>query len=257
MNKHSSQNDADALFTNGDVKPIAEIEIGPTKHEQFLDRNHKKLIALLLLIGLIVSGFIIYNDIEKDKRNKAGALLVSAFSADGKLDLAKFDQVISEYPGTHSALTAAYMKGQALWEQGREKDGNAQMLDFIQTVDNPEFKAQACVILGCHYMSSGDNEAAVKQFQQAIDCGSALYSPPAYLCLGDIARASGKLDEAQKFYSELVEKFPESAFVIQSMGVPEREDLLDVAAPRKVAPAQAPPAKADEVAAPALNLGGQ
>ena len=253
MNRQSSKNDADALFSQGDVRPIAEIEIGPSKHEQFLDKNHKKLVALLLLIGLVVSGFIIYFGLEKDKNNSAGALLVSSFEKDGKLDLAKLDDVIVKYPGTNSAVTASYMKAQALWALGREKDGTAQMLQFIQTAPNPEFKAQACVILGSHYMSAGDNDAAVKQFQEAIDCGSPLYSPPAYLSLGDIARAKGDVNEAQKFYAELVEKFPESAFVVQSMGVPEREDLLNVAAPSKVAA----PVKIDEVAAPTLNLNGQ
>lgn len=253
MNKNSSQNDVDAMFT-GDVKPLAEIEIGPTKHDQFLDRNHKKLIALLLFAGIIVSGFIVYNGLQKEKTSNAGALLVSAFASDGKLDLAVFDRVIAEYPGSKSAATAAYMKAQALWEQGREKDGNSQMLNFIQSAPSSEFKAQACMILGSHYMSAGDNDAAVKQFQDVLDCGDSIYAPPAYLSLGDIARAKGDIKEAQKFYSELIEKFPDSAFVMQSMGVPEREDLLDVAAPQKKTPLQTAPAKAEEVAAPSLDL---
>ena len=235
MNK-SPQN-VDDLFTAEGVRPVAEIEVGPTKHEKFLDQNYKKIALAVIGIGLVCSGFIVWNGIARDKELTAGNLLVQTLDPNGQINEDKLHQITSSYAGTDSAVTAAYLEAVALWNQGKDKEGCAKMEAFIQSVPSPEWVNQASVILGSHYMKSGQLADAERLFKSIVDLQQkGLYSPLAYLSLGDIARSKGDYATAKRYYDDLATLFPESNFVISQLGLPARRELLEVKAPEKVAP---------------------
>lgn len=57
------------------------------------------------------------------------------------------------------------------------------------------------------------------------------------MCLGDIARAKKDNAAAGAFYRELAEKFPASAFALQSGGYLLRKSLFDIQSPVRIEPA--------------------
>ena len=54
------------------------------------------------------------------------------------------------------------------------------------------------------------------------------------MCLGDIARAKKDNAAAGAFYRELAEKFPSSAFALQSGGYLLRKSLFDIQSPVRI-----------------------
>ena len=56
------------------------------------------------------------------------------------------------------------------------------------------------------------------------------------MCLGDIARAKKDNAAAGAFYRELAEKFPSSAFALQSGGYLLRKSLFDIQSPVRIEP---------------------
>jgi predicted negative regulator of RcsB-dependent stress response len=236
--KREPQKNIEEMFAPEGVRPVAEIEVGPTKHEQFLDRNYKKVILGVLACGLIFGGYVIYDGLKTDKVNQAGASLISAFQPDGTLNLSQLQKVQTDFRGTNAAETSAYLQGLALWGQGNEDEGNKQMEAFIQNTSDSALKSQASAILGCHYMRAGKNDDAKRCFKFTVDSADQLYSPLALISLGDMARSAGNADEAKTYYAELLQKYPDSVYANSEWGVPLREDLLGVQAPSLVSPDQ-------------------
>ena len=62
--------------------PIAELDQGPSKFEEFLEKNQKKLIILALLVLIGVIAYVFYTGLEKKKANEAGAAFMEATDED-------------------------------------------------------------------------------------------------------------------------------------------------------------------------------
>lgn len=239
MNRRDSQNDPGAMLPPGEIRPIAEIEIGPTKHEKFLDQNYKKVALAVIAVALLVSGYIIYNVLGEEKMRDSGGALVSAIAGDGGMTPEKLDAVEQQYSGTHAATTAEYLKAISLWQQGKEDEGNAAMESFISKAPSDEWKSQALTVLGGHYMKAGKDDDARRYFENAIQLTATPYTPIALLSLGDIARSKNETEKAQGYYQEVIQKYPGSAFAQTSemqAGAKSREMLLNVSAPERVRP---------------------
>ncbi len=249
MNKNPQN--VDELFAADGVRPVAEIEVGPARHEQFLDQNYKKIVLIVLAAGLIFGGLIVYNGISEDREHSAGTALVASFDKEGQVDLAKLQAISADYSGTASSVTAGYLEAIALWEQGKDKEGCSRMEEFIKTAPSVEFANQASAVLGCQYMKMGKMEEATRQFETVINSQEGVYTALAYLCLGDMARAKGDFKAAQQNYDAIAQKFPDGAFATSEFGVGSREDILDITAPEKVAPTVVAPA-ADAKDAPLM-----
>lgn len=257
--KKNPQN-VDDLFAAEGVRPVAEIEVGPAKHEQFLDKNYKKITLIVLAAGLVFGGLIVYNGISEDREHSAGAALVASFDKEGQLDLAKLQAIPANYSGTAASVTAGYLEAIALWNQGKDKEGCARMEEFIKNAPSAEFSNQALAVLGCQYMRMGQTEDAIRQFETVIDSQEGIYTPLAYLCLGDMARAKGDFKTAQQYYDNIAQRFPDGAFGTNEFGVSSREDLLDITAPEKVAPPVSPapaPAGEKDASVPPVSAGSE
>lgn len=243
MNKRNSQNDPGAMMSPGEVRPIAEIEIGPAKHEQFLDQNYKKIILAVLAVALLVGGYIVFQVTSEEKIRESGAALVAAMHDEGGAASAAFENVEKEFSGTNAAVTADYLNAVSLWEQGKADEGNAVMAAFIDKAPTDLWKAQASAVLGCRYMKDGKNDEARKCFETVLSCGDTLYAPVALLSLGDMAYADKDGEKARTYYNELKERYPSSMFAMvseEAPGVAGREVLIGISAPEKVRPSAAP-----------------
>ncbi|WP_425459207.1 tetratricopeptide repeat protein, partial [Akkermansia muciniphila] len=116
-------------------------------------------------------------------------------------------------------------------------EGVAKMKAFIDSAPTEEWKAQASVTLACRLMNRGKADEAEGLFRSVVDAGDPTFSGFATMCLGDIARAKKDNAAAGAFYRELAEKFPSSAFALQSGGYLLRKSLFDIQSPVRIEPA--------------------
>ena len=226
----------------GDGSAFAEISVGPAKHEQFLDEHYGKVALVVLLCVLGAAGWIIYNGVQDSMERKAGAALVAAMPespATGEISLDEqgLQQVVGDFDSSRAAVTASYHQAIALWNAGKEDEGVAKMKAFIDSAPTEEWKAQASVTLACRLMNRGKADEAEGLFRSVVDAGDPTFSGFATMCLGDIARAKKDNAAAGAFYRELAEKFPSSAFALQSGGYLLRKSLFDIQSPVRIEPA--------------------
>lgn len=225
----------------GDGSAFAEISVGPAKHEQFLDEHYGKVALIVLLCILGAAGWIIYSGMHDSMEKKAGAALVAAMPespATGEISLNDegLQQVVADFNNSRAAVTASYLQAIALWNAGKEDEGNARLKAFIDSAPTEEWKAQASVTLACRLMNGGSADQAESLFRSVVDSGDPTFSGFATMCLGDIARAKKDSAAAGSFYRELAEKFPSSAFVLHENGYARRKALFDVQSPVRIEP---------------------
>ncbi len=235
----------------GDGSAFAEIAVGPSKHEQFLDRHYRKLALGLCACAAVVAGIIVYNGVNDATENEAAAALVAAMPESSTLEITTDEQglknVTANYAETRAAVTADYLQAISLWKSGKKNEGVEKMKAFIDAAPSDEWRAQASVALACHYMSEGKKEDAVALFRSVVDSGNPTFSGFAMLCLGDLARGMKDDAAAGNYYRDLNSKFSDSAFSSKTLPVyKQREELFGIQAPTYVTPAAAPTETGDK-----------
>ena len=79
--------------------PIAEIDHGPSKLDQFLDAHTKKLVIAAILIALGVIAYVIYDGLAEAEAQEAGsALLVAEKTGDYQDVIKKWPESVTEKP---------------------------------------------------------------------------------------------------------------------------------------------------------------
>ncbi len=229
----------------GDGSAFAEISVGPSKHEQFLDQHYRKLAVGLCACAAVVAGFIIYNGVNDATEHEAAAALVAAMPESNTLEITLDDaglkNVVANYAETRAAVTADYLQAISLWKSGKKAEGVEKMKAFIETAPTDEWRAQASVALACHYMSEGKKEEASSLFRSVVDSGNPTFSGFAMLCLGDLARGMKDDAAAGNYYRDLNSKLSDSAFASKALPVyKQREELFGIQAPTYVTPATPP-----------------
>lgn len=194
-------------------QPLAEIEVGPSKMDQFLDKNQKKLIWLSILILCLGAGIIVYKSIAADRENTAGAQLIAAYdSKTNKYNPEMIEALMAQYPGTAAAKTAGYLHTVALWDAGRQEECIAALNKMLELYPHGPLRDEAALVLGCRRLQSGEVDKAVEVFQLVVDSENPVFSPIALINLGDIARDKGETDKAKAYYEEAQSKYPDSSF---------------------------------------------
>ena len=230
-----------------EIKAIGEIELGPSRHEKFLNAHYKKLIVVVVVIMLIAVSCIIYGTWRANQESDGAAAVISAMktttagtAADAAgYDAALLEQVQANYSGTAAAATAELLRGMQLVAAGQEQQGTAVLESFIATTADAALRVRAQAYLAARCMSAGDAKKATELWQAVTGAGMSPYLPIAYLSLGDLAQESGETEQARAFYTKLQEECPSSP-VLRT--VQQRLLLLGVDAPEPVAPAPAAPA---------------
>jgi len=97
-----------------------------------------------------------------------------------------------------------YNFGKRLMEKGQEEKGEAQLLTAVER--DPEF-VKPRVMLGIYFKKTGRLDDALEQFRtvRELDPGSEEASYEA----GAVSLRGGKFDEAETFFAEMHEEFPE------------------------------------------------
>ena len=177
--------------------PIAEIEQGPSKFEEFLDKNQKKLVILAILIFLGVLAYVFMSGLEKKKAADAGAAFMQA------TDEESFNKIITDHSSSPAAGTAAIAIAQL---RTTDDDRTAALNHFIDTYpDHPGVPAKL-LELALIQINAGKNSDAENTLNKLISNDkSAFLAPRAKIALADIAASQNELEKAEQIYTEIKE----------------------------------------------------
>lgn len=247
-------------FSPEEVKAIGEIELGPSRHEKFLNNHYKKLIVVSVIFMLVAASCIVYATWRARQEADGAAAVISALKATAvgsvveaaAYDAETLERVDTDYAGTNAAATAELLRGMQMVAGGQEQQG-VETLENLIAANAPDhfLRVRAQAYLAGHYMSGGDAEKAKKLWQEVSSVKTSPYLALAYLSLGDLAKEAGDIEQARAFYNQLQKDCPNSPLMVT---VQQRLLILGVDAPEPVAPEQKEPA-AEGASAETLDIG--
>lgn len=218
--------------------PIAELDQGPSKFEEFLDKNQKKLFFLAALIFLGVLAYVLIEGLEKKNAAEAGAAFMQA------TDEESLNKIITD----HSSSPAAGSAAMAIAQLRTTDDDRTKALEhFINTYpDHPGVPAKL-LELALIQMNAGKNGDADNTLNKLISNDkSAFLAPRAKIALADIAASNNDLAKAEQIYTEI--KDSQTHF---SNVAAERLTYLKAKDPVLVKKKPTPPAPIEELIPPA------
>lgn len=224
--------------------PFAEIDLGPSKLDQFLDAHQKKLIALAILIAIGVIAYVIYSGIAKGKAEDAGAALLTAEKVED------YQKVIDQWPTSNAAASALPLMAEA---QGIESPEQAieTLRGFLDSNPAHPATATAKVSLALRLLEQGNTDEATTILTEVAEGDSSYITPLACICLGDIAKQAGNKKAAKTWYEKAKED-PTEQGNTYSDAAEARLQLVNALPPTKIKPApKAPPAPPVTPAPPA------
>lgn len=243
-----------------EIKAIGEIEIGPARHEVFLNNHYKKLILGIIGISLVGAISIAYYSHHQDAKETASSLIVAAMQAEqpglvaqpSEYDNKALENAAKGYANTPSAATAQLMQGLKLLGE-KPEDGISQLQELTSN-SNVIIASRAAAALGNYYMQESRTDEAKATWQKLAQMGESPYQAFALLSLGDIAKVSGDIDTARSFYTQAQKQCETSSLVIRK-DVEMRLMMLNVDPPVPVQ-SSTPTPMFDEADAPEGNNAG-
>ena len=229
--------------------PIAEIDHGPSKLDQFLENHQTKLILAAVAIALGVLGYVVWAGLDQSKQNEAGSKLIEAD------EIADYQDVIKQYPDSTAASSAMLLLANAQW-QDSQPDTIQGLQDFL--TQNPEHPAAhtASVSLGLKLLEQGKTSEAKEQLSSIADSHPDSYiAPLACIALGDIAKSEGQIDIAQNWYEKAKKDNDKNNVFIQMADT--RLSIVRAQPPTKIKPTPPVPTVPPAPAVPNLPTPGQ
>lgn len=231
-----------------DSVPLAEIEHGPSKFEQFLERNHKRLIIIVTMLILAIAGTYLYSEVQQSSEEAAGAELIDAsLQAESAEQLAeRLEQVATSHQGRKAATTASLLRARALWQSDQKEEAISSLDSFIKAhPKHPEIGA-LLLKLANYQIGLGKSADAKANLESITTNPATLYAAPhALILLGDIAALEGDDETAKAHYERIAKDFPESRTAnLAGPNLPsivaDRIALLGVEPPREFIPQDDP-----------------
>jgi len=237
MSKNTPPSEKAPLSPN-DLQAIGEIELGPAKHEIFLNNHYKKILVVIAVIAIGSGLGIAYYSDQNDKNEQASHQIITAMNADqfGKIAAAaEFDtkalQIIeTQYPDTASAPTAQLLEAMKQLHGEQSEKAEITLNEITQYSSNLTLRSRAASYLANYYMHEGKNEKALALWQKITEMEENTYTALAYIMLGDSAKLADDKVAALRYYSTAKQKCATSA-LIQNKDIETRIMLLNIDAP--------------------------
>lgn len=241
-----------------DHQLLGEISQAPNALEQFLERNQKALLGLVILAVLGGCAWIILHSKKTGAESAAAGALVKAE------DAAALEAISKNYPDTPAAGSAALLAADAQWNEGKKTEAIQSLKNFIQSKPDHPAVPTAYVSLGAKLVAEGKADEAKAAFNSAINHPQGRFLAPLALTeLGDLAKLAGNADEARGLYEKARDNYGNNAFAqtaVQHLAIVEAKAPVEVDAPP--APPAAPtggevvPANLFEQGAPGIPFSG-
>lgn len=177
--------------------PIAELDQGPSKFDEFMEKNQKKIMILAGLIFVSVLAYVFMTGLKKKNAAEAGAAFMLANDEDS------FKGIITNYSSSPAAGTAAMAIAQL---RTTDDDRTAALNHFIDSYpDHPGVPAKL-LELALIQMNAGKNSDAELTLNKLISNEKSAYlAPRAEIALADIAAFNNELDKAEQIYTQVKE----------------------------------------------------
>lgn len=225
--------------------PIAEIELGPSKMDQFLDNNQTKLIILAILLALGVVAYVIQQGLAEAEAQEAGAALLKAQEPD------EFKAVINTWPESSAAASARLLLADVQWPDSQD-DAIASLEEFISKYPGHPAHATARVSLGLRLLEQGKTTAASDILVEVAESDPDSYiAPLACIALGDIAKQAGNSADASQWYEKAQQDPSGRGNAYQGLAA-ARLRIVNAQPPTKIKPAL-PEASPSEKSEPKLS----
>ena len=230
----------------GAPTPLGEIEQGPSKFEEFLEKNQKMLLIASLAIVLGASGWIVFKGMRESKETSAGEAIVAA------KDIGDFRNVSEKFPGTPAAGTAQVLLAREQWADGLQDDAIGTLREFI--TNDPKHAARASARLAlAKYLRARDQaeEASTILKELATDENSKHVAHLALIRLGDLENTNGNVEAARDYYTQAQESEETSGMLTDRL-ITSRLDTVGVSLPVTVPTPEQPKKPAPRIRPPLL-----
>ena len=178
--------------------PIAELDQGPSKFEEFLEKYQKLLVILAILVFLGVLAYVIVTGLEKKNAAEAGAAFMQA------TDEESLNKIITDYSSSPAAGTAAMAIAQL---RTTDDDRTAALNHFIDNYpDHPGIPAKLLELALIQMNADKDADLGDPSFtliKLIENDKSAFLAPRAKIALADIAASNNELQKAEQIYNEI------------------------------------------------------
>ncbi len=212
-----------------EIKAIGEIQIGPAKHEVFLNKHYKKLIAVGAVVVVAATTAIgLYAHGEQKEKNAAALMVQAGAVSPAAYDEAALQRIQTDYSETNSAETAKMYACLRAMTDASDTAAVDTMKQLADTAKSAIHRQRACAALAYYFMQQGDADQAIVYWTKIIQMPAGPYSARAFVYLCDIAWSKGKTDEAYQYLMQLQELYPNSAVLMDpSQFVGIRKILLE------------------------------
>ena len=178
--------------------PIAELDQGPSKFEEFLEKYQKLLVILAILVFLGVLAYVLVTGLEKKNAAEAGAAFMQA------TDEESLNKIITDYSSSPAAGTAAMAIAQL---RTTDDDRTAALNHFIDNYpDHPGIPAKLLELALIQMNADKDADLGDPSFtliKLIENDKSAFLAPRAKIALADIAASNNELQKAEQIYNEI------------------------------------------------------
>lgn len=197
-------------------EPIA-LDVQLNKGEAFIEKNWKKIAAVLGVIIVVVVGFYIYRNYMNDKELEAQKAIAGAQTAfaqqqyeqalKGEGNTKGLLKIIDEYSGTKTANLAKLYAGLAYAKTDKVDDA-IKMLEDFSAQDDDMVSPAAIAALGNLYAKKGDAEKGIKTLVKAAEeADNDAVSPVFLLQAGQVYESLGQNDKAVELYTQIKKQY--------------------------------------------------
>lgn len=175
-----------------------------------IEKNRNKILIGAAAIALAICGGLVASQLKKQKELDAANAYSTALT---KKEIAFFDAVVVDFPGTPAAGNAILSKAELQIDQGKPEDARATLETFTTEFTNHPRYAQGIFALANLFHSSGDSEKAQSFYEQTIGVQpDGELTPLARIRLGDLALEAGDKEAAEQRYEESYTLHPGNPF---------------------------------------------
>jgi len=179
---------------------LGEIQQGPSKFDQFLEKNQKLLAVVAAVLVLLVAGFIVMRGLGESKRLEASGALAQAD------DVAKYQDVASTYSGSSTGGTAMVLAANAQWEEGKKEEAITTFKSYLSDYpDHPAYGATLINLSG-KLLNSEKYDEAKKYLKEAVSLADPSFSVIAEYLLAERMILEGDPDGAVAALEKLLKK---------------------------------------------------
>ena len=181
----------------------------------FITQHFKKVVTAGIIVLALILFIVLYQMWEKQKEveayrdfglamemyRKAGSMDRERLPSEYKNVLARFDEVITKFPGTSSGRFSLLYKGNIDLQMGEFEEAIKAYQAFLEKAGEEKlYRLFALEGLGYAYQGKKDYENALRTYQKIAEMGEGIQTADAYLNRGLCYERLGKNKEALENY---------------------------------------------------------